>query len=258
MKPLLTVLFVFASIVSYSQEYQVLHVKGKIVLEKDGTVLKAGDKISEKDKIRFESKDAMAAVLSNKKGRYIIKVKEETSNESDLVYVLKSAISPVRGGMSSRAGVINNDIDFKLYFAEAPFVWAGEVIKLGVSSVTYPMDDEQFFYIQYSIAGDKVSKKLSFEKDILIIEKKSFFSIDGSSINPEKVTNYSLYYYNSANEESRLITEIDFVLISQEELQQIFDQYPVKDEDTYYEIADVLSNLYGKCDPLQLENNIRN
>ena len=258
MKPLLIILFVFVSVLSYSQEYQVLHVKGEIILEKNGAALKPGDKISEKDKIRFMTKDAMAAVLSSEKGRYIVKVEEESTNESDLIYVLKSAISPVRGGMSSRAGGINNDIDFKLYFAEAPYVWAGDVIKLGVSQVAYPMNDEHFFYIEYSIDGDRVSKKLGFEKDILIIEKESFFSIDGKSINPENVTDYSLYYYNTLSEDSRLIVDIDFVLISQEELQQIMDQYDVKGEDAYYEIADILSNLYGKCDPLQLENNIRN
>ncbi len=258
MKPIVTILFVFTSILCYSQEYQVLHVKGEIILEKDGSVLKPGDKIAEKDKIRFTTNDAMAAVLSSEKGRYIVKVADKTTNESDLIYVLKSTISPVRGGMSSRAGGINNDIDFKLYFAEAPYVWAGDVIKLGVSAGAFPMNDERFFYIEYSIDGDRVSKKLGFEKDILIIEKESFFSIDGKSINPENVTNYSLYYYNTLSEDSRLIADIDFVLISQEELQQIMDQYDVKGEGAYYEIADMLSNLYGKCDPLQLENNIRN
>jgi len=257
MKPLLTILFVFAFVLSYSQEYQVLHVKGKIIREADGTLLKPGDKITEKDKIRFMTKDAMAAVLNKEKGRYIVKVAEETSDESDLIYVLKSTISPVRGGMSSRAGGINNDLDFKFYFAQAPYVWAGDVIKIGVSQAAFPMNEDRFFYIEYSFDGERVSKKLEFEKDLLIIKKDSIFNIDGSSIDPGKVTEYTLYYYNTDSEESRLITDIEFVLISQEELQNIFDQYPDKSDDAFYEIADLLSNLYGKCDPLQLENNIR-
>jgi len=256
MKPILTLLFIFSVIYAYSQEYQVLHVKGDIILEKDGSLLKSGDKISEKDKIRFKSKDAMAAVLNKEKGRYIIKATSESTDENDLFYIIKSTISPVRGGMSSRAAGINNDIDFQLYFAEAPYVWAGNTLKIAVSPAAYPMNEKRFFYIEYSYGGDWIGKKLNFENEFIIVEKKLLFSIDENQIDPDKVTDYTLYYYDAISEESKRITDIDFVLISQEELQQIANQFPVNN-DSYYEIADVLSNIYGKCDPLQLEHNIK-
>lgn len=257
MKLIAAIFIVLFSFTAYSQEYQVLHVKGKIVLEKDGTLLKAGDKIDEKDKIRFEEKDAMAAVLSKEKGRYILKATDSPSNESDLVYIIKSAISPVRGQMSSRAGSINNDIDFQLYFGQVPYVWAGEVLKVAVSKATYPMNEERFFYIEYSYAGDWIGKKLGFEKDFIILDKATFFRLDETPIDPEKVSGYTLYYYNAVSEESKRITDIDFVLISQEELQQVADQFPDLSSDSIYEIAAIFSSLYGKCDPLQLENNMK-
>ena len=256
MKPILALLFVFAFCPIYSQEYQVLHVKGKVIRESDGIALKPGDKITEKEKIRFETKESMAAVLNKEKGRYILKATGDTEQQNDLVYILKSTISPVRGGMSSRAAGINNDLDFQLYFAQAPYVWAGEVLKIAVSPAAYPMDENRFFYIEYSFSGDWIGKKLEFENEFLIIEKESLFEIDGKPVDPEKVSDYTLYYYDTVTEESKKITDIKFVLITSEELQQIALQFEPINNDSYYHIAEILSGLYGSCDPLQLENNI--
>lgn len=256
MKPIFVLLFAFAFYPIYSQEYQVLHVKGKIIRESDGALLKPGDKVSDKEKIRFDSKESMAAVLSKEKGRYILKATGDTERQNDLVYILKSTISPVRGGMSSRAAGINNDLDFQLYFAQAPYVWAGDVLKIAVSPAAYPMSDSRFFYIEYSFSGDWIGKKLEFEKEFLIIEKEKLFEIDGKPVDPEKVSGYTLYYYDTVTEESKKITDIQFVFITSEELQQIASQFQPINNDSYYHIAEILSGLYGSCDPLQLENNI--
>lgn len=258
MRKIAVVLLLYTAFQANCQEYQVLHVKGEIVRVDDGSLLKPGDKITGEKQIRFKTKDAMAAVLSADKGRYIIKATDNTANQSDLIYVLKSIVSPVRGGMSSRAGGINNSIDFKLYFDEAPYVWAGDYIRLKVSSYAFPMSDRRYFFVRYEINDEVVNKKLDFDTDVLIFDKNTLFTVDENPVNPKDINHYELYYYNSANEESVLLTDIEFVLLDMKTLKELYDQYQDSSEDAYYDIADILSNLYGKCDPLQLRYNLKN
>jgi hypothetical protein len=255
MKRLLFCLLLFVGFYCEAQEYQVLHVKGEIIKEKDGALLKPGDKINESDKIKFQTDNAMAAVLSDEKGRYILRVDKEEEESSDLVYVIKSAISPVRGGMSTRATGINNDIDMQLYFEEAPYVWAGETLKISLSRSSYPMSDHLFFVLEYGYDGEKVSKKLGFEDDYLVMKKGQVFNIEGNPADQDLISNYELYYYDEESEEGRRITSIDFVLITQDELDEIFALFPDDVKNRDYEIADFLSDMYGKCDPLQLQHN---
>jgi len=256
MRSLITVLLVVAVVRVQAQEYQVLLVKGEIILTSNGSVLKPGDKISENENIQFKTIDAMAAVLSSEKGRYILKTGNETSDQSDLIYVLKSTVSPVRGGMSTRAGGINNSMDLKFYFAEAPYVWAGDLIRVMLSLNAFPMNEQHYFFIQYVLNGEVINKKLANDDDILIIDKNTLFRVDGNPVNPGDITSYRLYYFNAKNEESELIAEIDFVLIDKDSLQRIFDEYKNFSENPYYDIAEIFSNFYGKCDPLQLRYNI--
>ncbi len=258
MRKLVVVIFLFIVFQAKSQEYQVLHIKGEIVRVADDSLLKPGDKIMGEERIHFKTKDAMAAVLSAEKGRYIIKANGATADQSDLIYVLKSTVSPVRGGMSTRAAGINNAIDFKLYFDEAPYVWAGDQIRLKVSSYAFPMNDTHYFFVRYEINDEAVNKKLDFEDDILIFVKSTLFNVDGNSVNPNEIDHYELYYHNSTNEESVLLSDIEFVLLDMKTLKELYDQYQDSSEEAYYEIADILSNLYGKCDPLQLRYNLKN
>jgi len=256
MRSATTFLLLFISIVASSQEYQILHIKGEIIRVKDGKPLKSGDKIDAEEKINFKSKDAMAAVLSAEKGRYILRADANPVDQGDLIYVLKSTVSPVRGGMSTRAAGINNLLDLKLYFAEAPFVWAGEYILLDISSHAFPMTDKQFFYMQYDFEGEPINKMLDHDDEELMISKSKMFEIDDKPVNHDDIDNYRLFYYDSVKEESSLITEIEFVLIDSQTLREMYDQYQDTSEDVYYEMADMLSDLYGKCDPLQLRYNI--
>lgn len=255
---LMVILLLLITSGANGQVYQVLHLKGEIIRVKDGELLKPGDKLDASEKINFMSKDAMAAVLSADKGRYIIKANESTEKQSDLIYVLKSAMAPVKGGMSTRAAGINNLVDFQLYFGQVPYVWAGDQIRLDVSSQAFPMNEKKFFYIQYDLNGESMNKMLTYDDDELIMEKDKLFLIDERAVSPADIDNYKLFYYDSTKEESSLITEIDFVLIDAKTLKNLYEQYQGTSEDAYYDIADILSDLYGTCDPLQLRYNLLN
>jgi hypothetical protein len=240
----------------HCQQYQILHVKGEILRVKDGTLLKLGDKIDSNEKINFKSRDAMAAVLSAEKGRFILKADTKANEQGDLTYILKATVSPVRGGMSTRAAGINNLLDLKVYFEEAPFVWAGDNIILYISTYAFPMNEQQFFYMQYNFKGESINKVLDHEDEKLTFSKSSLFRIDDKPVNYDDIDNYKLFYYDSIKEESSLISTIRFVLIDSQSLKNIYDQYQDTREDVFYEMADMFSDLYGKCDALQLRYNL--
>lgn len=254
-------LFLFLLLASnaMAQEYTVLHLKGEIIRVQTDTPLKQGDKISDDEQISFKSSDAMAAVLSSSKGRYIIKPGKGPSEKSnELIYILKSTITPVRGGMSTRAAGIQNPLDFQLYFNDKPYVWAGEFIKLEISSSGFPMNEKSFFYMSYTYNEEVINKMLEYEADDLFIKKSTLFQIDDTPILPDKASNFNLYYYKVESKESTLITPINFVLIDNNKLNILFNQLKDEGDDTYDLIADILSDLYGKCDPMQVRYNLAN
>jgi hypothetical protein len=248
----------FTSFELFGQEYQVIHIKGDITREESGELLKAGEKVSADQKIMFKSADAMAAVLDPKLGRYILKTQPNEKRSSDLIYIIKNTITPVRGGMSTRAGGINNAFDMKVYFAEASYVWGGNWISLRVSKAAFPMDENNFFFLRYTWNGEQINKKLGYEEDKLMMSKEEVFQVDGEGIDPLKASEFELFYYKSADEESEMIAEIDFTLISQESLLSVYNAFKDRSKYPFNDTADMFSNMYGKCDPVQVEFNIKN
>lgn len=258
MRVAFVLLFLFIAFGSFSQEYQVIHIKGEIMRSETGKLIKTGEKVSADEKISFKNADAMAAVLDPEMGRYILKSQPDEKRSSDLIYIIKNTITPVRGGMSTRAGGINNAFDMKVYFAEASYVWAGHWIALRVSKAAFPMDDKNFFFLRYTLNGEQINKKLGYEEDKLMMSKEEVFRVDGEGIDPHKASEFELFYYKSADEESELITEIDFVLISQESLLSVYNAFKDRSKYPFNDTADMFSNMYGKCDPVQVEFNIKN
>ncbi|MBT8190693.1 MAG: hypothetical protein KJO29_09730, partial [Bacteroidia bacterium] len=202
--------------------------------------------------------DAMAAVLDPEMGRYILKAEADEKRSGDLIYVIKTAITPVRGGMSTRAGGINNAFDMKVYFAEASYVWAGNWVSLRISRAAFPMDVNNFFFLRYNLEGEQINKKLGYSEDKLLMSKEEVFKVDGVSIDALNASDFELFYFKSAEEVSELITEIDFVLISQESLLNVYNAFKDRSKYPFNETADMFSSMYGKCDPVQVEYNIKN
>jgi len=254
MNPKLTlILFIlFSSSFSMGQSYQVLHVKGEILY--NGIQIKSGDKIHGDKNIEFGSNDAMAAVLSKEKGRYIIKANPGSGSSSNLVYILNSTLSPVRGNMSTRSGAINNTLDLAKYFGEKPFVWAGDLIVVNISKEAYEMDDDHFFFLRYQYNNETVNKRLRFEGTKLIMDKNEVFSIENQPVIRSKSWSQQLFFYDYPNEETELITDIQFVLLDKSDIEN-FKNGIAPDDFVLDEISQILSDLYGKCD---LEQLIRN
>ena len=143
-------------------------------------------------------------------------------------------------------------VDFQEYFQKRPYVWAGESIIL---NVLLPVTDTRFFYMSYQINDVIINKRLGVEDGKLILSKSEIFKVDGESVDPNNAFDYRLFYYNQEAEQSRLLTTVDFVLVSEMELKTLKNRIDINGSDQYEQLAAMLSELHGFCDPDQLRLN---
>lgn len=248
MKKLIIIICLFAGSNAMAQSYTIIHVMGKIYDETSGKYLAKGSKIGDTAKLKFESPNAKAAALSSSRGRFVIQQNAQTSSSGELTYALSSVLSPARGKLSTRAGGINNQMDFQKKFNEGSIAWIGPQYKVQVSSSAYPMDANRFFYASYQYNNETINKKLEAEGDLLIFASSSFFAIDGNAIEPNKVSDIQLFYYDVNKEESTMITNLDFAVVSNDELSSMVDSLEGIEKSEQVEmVTDFITNLYGKC-----------
>lgn len=252
MKKSIIVLLFFIQFSGFGQSYTVIHSIGKIYDVKNERHLTKGMKIDESAELRFDSPNARAAVLSSSRGRYIIQAASGTSAQSDLAYTLSSIITPARGKLSTRAGGINNTLDFKKHFEEGAIAVLGGSYQVKIAPAAFPMNDNQFFYLQYLYNGELINKKLSNEGEVLIFDQ-SIYLIDDVPIDANQTSEMKLFYYNAAKQESELITGLVLSPVSDEELASIASNFS-NDENKNQSICEWINDLYGKCSVEQVEN----
>lgn len=249
---LLALLLAFQS--AHAQQYTVIHVIGKIYDRQSNSYLKPGSKVGEDSKLKFESPNARAAALSTSRGRYVIQQENVQNGNSDLAYTLSAVLAPARGKMSTRAGGINNQLDFVKKFGEGPIAIVGGRYAAAVSPTSYPSDDQRFFYASYEYQGETINKKLEVFDDELVFEAITFYAVDGQAIDPNQTSNAKLFYFDSNIEESTEITDLQFVVVSHSDLMTIKNSIGYTGEGEQAEnIQAVISSLYGACDLAQIK-----
>jgi len=213
----LFVLILFYPVLSNSQCYTVLSVKGKITLEKTGQPIQEMDEICANDKLVFSSSDSKAAVLSSEQGRFIIKM-SGGRKDSDLKAFVKSVLFQGTGNLSSR-GVVSLETEFEeVYFVTG-------INKLQVDSYSYPMSQNKFFFIRYKYNGNEVNKKLKYSNDTLFFDKDEIFKIDGNNINQDLIETVSLYYYEKDNNTSTKIASFKLLFADEAQLKKDLNTY---------------------------------
>lgn len=249
----LSVVLLLICFYAKSQSYTVIHTIGKIYDSTSGKYLAKGLKISEDANLKFETKGARAAVLSSTRGRFVIQEASTSTSQSDVLYALSSVIAPVRGRLSTRAGAINNALDFQKHFAEEAIALVGSTYTVEVSPASYPMSESNFFYAQYSLNEETINKKLGNVDNRLVIETKSFYSVDGTPINPQGVRDIKLFYYKAEDQTSSFITNLNLAVVTNEELKSILEQF----SENKVEVAlELINSMYGKCTEEQLKQAI--
>lgn len=251
--------FLFLSIfiscsICQAQKYSVIHVSGKIFLPDEGTYLDRGMKVDAESKLKFEDEEAKAAVLSSEMGRFILQKNGDDESNSDLLYVLSSVVTPARGKMSTRSGVINNYLDFQKRFGQ-PIAWIGPTFSVPVSPDAYPFNDSVFFFARYKLKQEVVNKKINTEEGQLIFNKTDYFSVDGQPVDPFATSTHQLYYYDATKQESTFITDLDLRPVNDEEILDMaeeLDEMSIEKKSSI--IHEMISSMYGACDLSVIDN----
>lgn len=231
-----------------AQSYTAIHVLGKIYLPDRQEYLSRGTKIDESERLEFQSADAKAAMLSSSRGRYVIQPGPKAEATDNLSFALSSVITPVKGQMSTRAGGINNALDFEKQLGDAPVAWLTDELSFEVSSSAYPMNDDRFFYLSYTYRGEAINKKLSNDGQSLKFIKSEIYKVDDVPISPEDITGMELYYYDAVKGEAQLVTAPQLVSISTDELLALQASVGAgSGEDSASALLEFINSLYGKC-----------
>ncbi|WP_420582228.1 hypothetical protein [Reichenbachiella sp.] len=237
-----------------AQNYTVIHVIGKIYDSNSKTYLKSGSKLNEGSKLKFETPNARAAALSSSRGRYVIQKQSNQESSNDLAYTLSAVLSPARGKMSTRAGGINNQMDFVKKFGENSIAIVGGKYETAVSPTSYPSDDSRFFYASYTFNEETINKKLDVTDGNLVFNTSTFYAVDGLAIDPKQTSNTKLFYYDSNKEESTEITALNFTVVSDTEFESISNSLAgLSQEEQKQSMQEIISSLYGSCDPSSIE-----
>ncbi|WP_422361502.1 hypothetical protein [Reichenbachiella sp.] len=237
-----------------AQNYTVIHVIGKIYDSTGKTYLKSGYKLSGDSKLKFETPNARAAALSSTRGRYVIQKQSNQGGSTDLAYTLSAVLSPARGKMSTRAGGINNQMDFVKKFGEDPIAIVGGKYETAVSPTSYPSDDTRFFYASYTFNGEAINKKLDVVDGNLVFNTDTFYAVDGIAIDPKQTSDTKLFYYNSNKEESTEMTSLNFVVVSKNEFKSIKSSLAdLSLEEQCQSMQEIISSLYGSCELTSIE-----
>lgn len=226
-----------------ADSYKVIKVNGKIYYKKSGDNLKQGDVFASSTKLDFESQQSRAAVISSLKGRFVLSANANSS---------KSNLLPAMNNMSSRAGALLNMIDLKNHF-NGDYLVIGKM-ELSIGKEAFPLDNDNFFYVQYQYDGETIPKKLpkNAEENKVIFDAEEIFKIDGKpvEVDPETMT---LYYRKVDEKKSVKINDFKPVFPSKEglksEVEIIIDEFDHKsDEEKIAEITAYLNEFYGKPD----------
>lgn len=226
-----------------ADNYKVIKVNGKIIYQKSGNDLKQGDVFAANTKLDFKSPQSRAAVISSLKGRFVL-TSSSNSNKPNLL--------PAMNNMSSRAGALLNMIDLKNHFS-GNYLAIGKM-ELSIGEEAFPLDNENFFYVQYEYNGETIPKKLpkNADENKVIFDAEEIFKIDGKPVDVDP-TSMTLYYRKVEEKKSIKINDFKPVFPNQEalktEVQIIIDEFEQKsDTEKIDEITAYLNEFYGKPD----------
>jgi hypothetical protein len=225
-----------------SETYKVIKVDGSIIYQKTGKSMATGDQFLESEKLVFKTNESRAAVISGLKGRFILSAQNNG---------LSNNLLPAMNNVKTRAGALLNLIDLQNYF-KGNFLVVDER-KQKIAEAGFPMNETNFFYVQYVYNGEEIHKKLSFDGNELVISKAELFTIDGKTVASQDRINLKLWYRNAEEKKSLLVSEFACVMPAKaeimKELEVITKEHQKGEEKKLEEdVAGFLNDFYGSVD----------
>lgn len=239
---LLLTLAVLALMVHAQTNYKVIKVNGNIQYVRTGSKMAPGDVFTEDENLSFETPNSRAAVINPEKGRFIL-----SPQSASQVTGAKSNFLPAMSNISTRGGFLSSMDDIIDQFT-------GPVTILYKSSwyinpYQFPMDENQFFYLQFQYNGETINKKLSFNEQNLILSREKILMVDDLPIPALDSPATNIYYYTKDG--AMFISSFELVFpdmgMLKPEAGIILEEFSGKDyNQKVNEIAGYLFEFYGK------------
>ncbi len=254
----LLVLFLLVSPALIGQDsptsYRVVKVFGKVSLATKKEPLQRNQKIQRNEPLRFGSLQDMVVVIDEKGGAYLLLPQQTLQQYRTKILTF---------GVSTRPGRILNDLQLRQYFVENDsLLLIDGKFSLVLGNAAFPMNEERFFYLEYSWKGQKIAKKLGCRGDTLMIDAKELYKVDGAPIDrAEVLQNYHLYYRNAKTEESVAYPDLKqpiFIFEAkavdlQEELKLVLGSVVQQSyQEKYAKVDAYLKELYGRTGEMEL------
>ncbi len=221
---------------SYTQElFKVISVNGEILAQKANLKLQSGINIPSDEKFLFIVPNSRAALINPKLGRVILTEQNSNNAFSKAAFAPPISTTSTRGiskslfeetGVSysfnnhSILVIVNSINQLKTMFSNELIIIDQLELKLNIP--TYPINQNQYFFIRYLYKGEEINKKLKYKNDTLIINKKDLYTVDGQPIPNPDVNEMKLYYYEIMDENVKLsqISSFNLIFIDSEVLKK--------------------------------------
>lgn len=257
------VLFVsFLGAQNAEESYNVIQINGNIFNITQSADLLQGKSFESQDELNFKQK-AYAYVISDMRQKYMLRTPNIESSDADIFSNAALSLTPIRsrGQLSTRGAISETGVkDFKTYLGPDNFNVIGDELHIPMDSNVYPLSEHDFIVFYYNINGQKVSKKVAFDNQVLKIEKEKLKHSKGEVLNSDTIQSVSVYSYIPLTQESKLITEINLSFINPEELKSelyaivpILKKQAVSDEEIKEYLLQYVIDIYGNMDDQQLK-----
>ncbi len=236
--------FLFTLGLQAQTSYKVIKVNGSIQYVRTGNQMALGDVFSENENLSFGSPASRAAVINPEKGRFIL-----TPESASRLTSAKSNFLPAMSNISTRGGALNSLNDIQNQFS-------GPVAILykaswHVNPYQFPMDEENFFYLQLRYNGEAINKKLPFDGNNLVFSRTEILRVDDQPIGAFDEPGTALFYYTP--EGAQFISSFDLIFPEKEMLKAeagiILEEFSQEDYSRKVnELSGYLFEFYGKPD----------
>ncbi len=236
--------FILACNIQAQTNYKVIKVNGNIQYVRTGSQMTLGDVFTEDENLSFETPTSRAAVINPEKGRFIL-----TPESANQLSGAKSNFLPAMSNISTRGGALNSLNDIQDQFT-GPVAILYEA-SWHINPYQFPMDENNFFYLQVQYKGEAINKKLPFEENSLVFSRKEILQVDEQPIQELDEPGTMLYYYTADG--SQFISSFDLVFPEKDMLKAeagiILEEFSGQDYSRKVnELSGYLFEFYGKPD----------
>lgn len=233
--------------------YTIVAIRGKIKNISRNEWLRSRSKFGKNDILLFANNKAKMIIIDDLDKSYICSKSGNNKGYS---------LQPFNKSVTTRPGLIKDFLSLQSFISADPFLILNKRMAISISEKLLQMDNEHFFYIQYTWKGEKINKKLPFEDNVFFIDYKELYQIEGQTIDEKEISDYNFYYYEAKREVSTLIGDFHPVFIDNDELIKevevlLENTESASDQDKRDNIKDFIFNFYGKVEEQNQKNWLR-